>query len=94
MTDLQRREAEQTTPTGPVVWILSKGEMYEGGHIIGVFLDRHLARGAFTTEALTIQNVFSIDNAEQTDDGTIRVEGGCDWLELEPHHVVTAHEIA
>ncbi|MEV4975564.1 hypothetical protein [Streptomyces scopuliridis] len=93
MTDVQRRHTAQTTTGGPVVWILSKGEMYEGGTIVGVFLDRDLARGAFTTEAQTIQNTFSIDNIEQCDDGAIRVEGGCDWVDLVPHTVVTAHAI-
>jgi hypothetical protein len=74
----------------PTVWILSKGEMYEGGRILGVFLDRDLARGAFTVEAQTISNRFGIDEVQPGADGSIRLEGGCDWVDLVPHAVVTA----
>ena len=31
MTELARHEAQ---PTGPIAWILSKGEMHEGGYIV------------------------------------------------------------
>ena len=31
MTELARPDAQ---PTGPIAWILSKGEMHEGGYIV------------------------------------------------------------
>lgn len=78
---------------GPVVWILSEGEMHEGGTIIGVFLDRDLARGQFVTKAQQIHDRFSIDDIRKDDDGSIHVEGGCDWLSLEPYPVTTAAQL-
>lgn len=80
-------------PTGPVVWILSEGEMYEGGHIIGVYLDRDLARGALTDRAQRLHDRFTIRDARQDDDGAIHVEGGCDWISLVPHPVTTTREL-
>lgn len=77
----------------PTVWILSEGEMHEGGTIVGVYLDRDLARGALTERAQKLHERFTIDDAHQDDDGTIRIEGGCDWIALEPHPVVTALEL-
>ena len=82
--------ARQEQHTGPVVWILSTGEHHEGGHILGVYLDRELARGDFLTKAQDIARIFTIDDARQDDDGSIHVSAGCDWLSLEPHPVVTA----
>ncbi|TXS34755.1 hypothetical protein [Streptomyces sp. OR43] len=79
------------TASGPVVWILSKGEMYEGGTIRGVYLDRDLARGALTAAAQELP--FAIDDVRQDDDGAIHIEGGCDWISLKPHPVVTALEL-
>ncbi|WP_405699100.1 hypothetical protein OG209_05260 [Streptomyces sp. NBC_01383] len=81
------------TASGPVVWILSEGEMHEGGSIVGVYLDRDLARGALAVAAQRLHDRFTIDDARQEGDGSIHVEGGCDWIALEPHRVVTAHEL-
>lgn len=81
------------TATGPVVWILSEGEMHEGGTIVGVYLDRDLARGALAAKAQELNDRFTISDARQDDDGSIHVEGGCDWIALEPHPVVTALEL-
>ncbi|MFM9373234.1 hypothetical protein [Streptomyces sp. Da 82-17] len=77
----------------PVVWILSKGEMHEGGDIVGVYLDRDLARGAFVTEAQELHDRFSIGDAQHDNDGSLRLYGGCDWIALEPHPVVTAPQL-
>ncbi|MFG2540637.1 hypothetical protein ACGFU4_35905 [Streptomyces sp. NPDC048511] len=79
--------------TGPVVWILSEGEMHEGGSIVGVYLDRDLARGALAAAAQKLHDRFTIDDARQDDDGSIHIEGGCDWIALEPHPVVTSLEL-
>lgn len=76
------------------VWILSKGEMHEGGHVLGVYADRDLARGAFLTEAQEIDRTFGISSADQAADGALELIGGCDWVSLEPHDVITRNEIA
>lgn len=73
------------------VWTLMKGEMHEGGSIIGIYADRDLARGQFATEAQNMH--FGIDGARQDDDGSIHLEAGCDWLSLEPHDVINRAEI-
>lgn len=87
-------DLKQPTAAGPTVWILSNGELHEGGTIIGVYLDRELARGAFVKEAQALDARFGIDDARQEDDGALHLEGGCDWVALEPHPVVVAHELA
>lgn len=88
MTELQHHTAAQADTT-PTVWILSKGEMNEGGRILGVFLDRAFARDSFIAEAVEIDNRFGIDTVEPDPSGALRVEGGCDWVDLVPHSVVT-----
>jgi hypothetical protein len=90
---MQEIARKQEAVVGPVVWILSGGELSEGGTILGVFMDRDLARGALTDEAQKLHDRFTIRDARQEDDGSIHVEGGCDWLALEPHAVVTAREL-
>ncbi|MFE9855568.1 hypothetical protein [Streptomyces sp. NPDC005780] len=79
--------------SGPVVWILSEGEMHEGGNIVDVYLDRNLARGALTDRAQRLHDRFEISDVRQDDDGSVHVEGGCDWISLVPHVVVTAPEL-
>ena len=69
------------------------GEMHEGGEILGVFLDRDLARGAFVTAAQRIHQSFGIDDLRENEDGSVHLEGGCDWLSLDPHTVTTALEL-
>ncbi|WP_399559628.1 hypothetical protein OIA45_48680 (plasmid) [Streptomyces chartreusis] len=93
MADIELATAthQNTFPVGPVVWILSKGEMHEGGEILGVYADRDLARGEFTAQALSM--AFPIDDARQNDDGSIHLDAGCDWLALEPHPVTTRRQL-
>ncbi|WP_331756341.1 hypothetical protein OHA04_45505 (plasmid) [Streptomyces sp. NBC_01590] len=93
MTELQHQNANHTASDQPTVWILSTGEFGEGGSIHGVYLDRDLARGALATKAQELNDRFTISDARQEDDGSIHVEGGCDWIALEPHPVVTALEL-
>ncbi|MHC3450778.1 hypothetical protein [Streptomyces prasinus] len=90
---MQEIARKQEAAQGPVVWILSSGEMSEGGTILGVYMDRDLARGALVTEAQKLHDRFTISDARQEADGSIHVEGGCDWIALEPHAVVTAREL-
>jgi hypothetical protein len=94
MADIQhasQRNAQQ--PVGPIVWILMTGEMHEGGDILGVFIDRDLARGQFVTAAQRIHESFGIADLHEDEDGAIHLEGGCDWLSLEPRTVTTAAEL-
>ncbi|MDQ0809838.1 hypothetical protein QFZ63_001552 [Streptomyces sp. B3I7] len=90
---MQEIARKQEVGTGAVVWILSAGEMSEGGNILGVYMDRELARGALVAEAQKLHDRFTISDARQESDGSIHVEGGCDWIALEPHAVVTAREL-
>ncbi|MFB6881391.1 hypothetical protein ACFCY8_11200 [Streptomyces noursei] len=79
----------------PQVWILEQGEDYEGGHIVGVYLDRALAVGDFLDQARDIDDRFGIDAAEtgEASDGSFYAHGGCDWLQLRPHEVVTRRQL-
>lgn len=75
------------------IWILMKGELSEGGEVLDVFADRDVARGRFLTEALTIDRTFGIRDAHLEVDGSLRIEGGCDWLSLTPHDVITRNQL-
>lgn len=76
------------------VWILSTGENNEGGDVIGVYADRDLARGQLITEAHKIRDRFNeIRDLHEEADGSIHFSGGCDWLSLKPHQVVSRQEI-
>lgn len=89
MTDIQLAGLQAQQQDAPVVWILSKGELHEGGNIIDVYLDRELAHGDFVTHAKQIHDTFGIDDLRPADDGSIHLSGGFDWLALEPHPVRT-----
>lgn len=78
-------------PAGPTVWVLSAGEMHEGGTVLGVYATKDLAKGPFTQAALNIP--FAIDQAWQDDDGAVHAEGGCDWVSLEPHPLITRAQL-
>jgi hypothetical protein len=90
--DTERRRDKQAA-TGPVVWLLEMGEMHEGGAVLGVYLDRDLARGRFIAEAQDMGRTFGIASVDQAMDGGITVEAGCDWLSLTPHPVIVRNEI-
>ncbi|MFF9310000.1 hypothetical protein ACF1BS_03725 [Streptomyces sp. NPDC014748] len=77
----------QQRPTGPVVWILSQGEDHEGGTVLGVYASKEAAKGPFAEAARNIP--FDLDAAWQDDDGAVHAHGGCDWVSLKPHQVVT-----
>lgn len=90
-THLDTIHHQTTTPAGPTVWILSKGEDYEGGRILGVYATKEAAKGQFLEAATSIP--FDLDEAWQDDDGAVHVHGGCDWVSLEPHPVLSAPQI-
>jgi hypothetical protein len=91
MTDIQLAAHTQQQATGPVVWILSAGEDYEGGRVIGVYATKDLAQDDFLTAAKKIP--FGIDKAWKDDDEAVHVHGGCDWVSLEPHTVTTQRQL-
>jgi hypothetical protein len=72
---------------GPVVWVLSQGEDHEGGTVLGVFANKEIAKGPFMEAAQNIP--FDLDGAWQDETGAVRAHGGCDWVSLEPHQVIT-----
>ena len=92
VTDIQLAADTQHTQAGPTVWILSTGEDYEGGHVIGVYATKDLAQDDFLTAAKKIP--FEIDKAWKDDDEAVHVHGGCDWVSLEPHTVTTRPELS
>jgi len=92
MTHLEHAAHQKTEQQGPTVWILSKGEDYEGGHTIGVYASKDLAKGPFLEAAQSIP--FDLDDAWQDDDGAVHAHGGCDWVSLEPHPLITRGQIA
>lgn len=77
--------------TGPIVWVLSAGEDYEGGTVIGVYASKEAGKGPFIEAARKIP--FDLDKVWQDDDGAVNAHGGCDWVALEPHALVTAPQI-
>jgi hypothetical protein len=76
---------------GPIVWILSKGEFGEGGSVLGVYAVKDAAKGPFVEAARRIP--FDIDKAWQDEDGAVHAEGGCDWVALEPHSLITTTQL-
>jgi hypothetical protein len=83
-------QQHNTAAAGPVIWILSKGTLQEGGEIIDVYLDRHLALGDFLTHAAQVsQSNGKIYDPRTNDDGSLHLSGMSEWLALEPHTVRT-----
>lgn len=89
MQDIERRHE---TAAGPVVWVLSRGEDHEGGDVLGVFASKDAAKGPFAEAARSIP--FDLDQAWQDQDGAVHAHGGCDWVSLEPHQLVTQIQLA
>jgi hypothetical protein len=78
---------------GPVVWVLSKGEDHGGGDVLGVYADKNAAKGPFAEAAQSIP--FDLDSAWQDEaTGAVHAHGGCDWVSLEPHPLITQTQIA
>ncbi|MFF8100081.1 hypothetical protein ACF07S_09950 [Streptomyces sp. NPDC016640] len=73
--------------TGPVVWVLSKGEDHEGGDVLGVYASKSIAKGPFAEAACSIP--FDLDGAWQDETGAVHAHGGCDWVSLVPYPLVT-----
>ncbi|MEU2316609.1 hypothetical protein ACFY7X_13510 [Streptomyces althioticus] len=78
-------------PARPVVWVLSKGEDHEGGDVLGVYASKDIAKGPFAEAARSIP--FDLDGAWQDETGAVHAHGGCDWVSLVPHALVTQLEV-
>lgn len=76
---------------GPIVWVLSGGGDHEGGTVLGVYASKNAAKGPFAEAAHSIP--FDLDRAWQDQDGAVHAHGGCDWVSLEPHPLVTRTQI-
>lgn len=87
MTELSRHHQQ----TGPIVWVLSTGEDHEGGYVLGVYASKDAAKGPFVEAAKKIP--FELDKVWQDDDGAVNAHGGCDWVSLEPHPLITAAQL-
>ena len=84
--------AEAERATGPVVWVLSTGEDHEGGTVLGVYATREAGKGPFVEAARNIY--FDLDAAWQDEEsGAVHAHGGCDWVSLEPHPLITQTQL-
>jgi hypothetical protein len=81
----------ETVPASPIVWILSSGEDYEGGNVLGVYASKEAAKGPFVEAAHRIP--FNLDEVWQDDDGAVNAHGGCDWVALEPHPLISTPQL-
>lgn len=89
MAELARRNETQHRT---VVWVLSSGEDHEGGEVLGVYATKQAAKGPFAQAARSIP--FDLDAAWQDEEtGAVHAHGGCDWVSLEPHQVITRTQI-
>lgn len=88
MTELAHR---QQHTTGPVVWVLAQGEDHESGTVLGVYASKEIAKGPFLKAVLGIP--FEVDSAWQDDGGAVHAHGGCDWVSLEPHPLITTRQL-
>ena len=87
MTELARRQPH----TGPIVWVLSTGEDHEGGDVLGVYATKEIAKGPFAEAARNIP--FDLDGAWLDEDGAVHAHGGCDWVSLVPHQLVSREQL-
>lgn len=74
------------------VWILTKGELYQGGgDILGVYASKELAQNDFLKAVLAITS--AIGKIRTDDNGAMHAEGGSDFVSLEPHSVTVHTEL-
>lgn len=90
MTEIARRQPQST---GPIVWVLSTGEDHEGGDVLGVYATKEAAKGPFAEAARSIP--FDLDSAWQDEEsGAVHAHGGCDWVSLVPHPLISSAQLA
>lgn len=77
------------------VWIMMKGELGEGGRILGVYADKNLAFSDFAKETKELEDTWDgFDKMRPEADGAICISAGCDWLNLVPHDVKATAELS
>jgi hypothetical protein len=77
------------------VWILTAGEDHEGGQVDSVYADRDLAAGRFMEMAKELSERFGrgLDQPMVSDDGSLYIHSGCDWVSLDPHDLIEQNAI-
>jgi hypothetical protein len=83
--------AHRQQMTGPIVWVLSRGEDHEGGDVLGVYASKEAAKGPFAEAARSIP--FDLDSAWQDETGAVHAHGGCDWVSLVPHPLISTAQL-
>lgn len=74
-------------------WVLMKGELCEGGKLIGLYATRELARDDFLAEVKDATRLSEIRQVYQESEDDIEVEVGCDWIRLTLWEVKTTPEL-
>lgn len=67
------------------VWILTRGDYCDPTTVLGVYPTRERGADWFTRTAL--RDFPEINKLAKGDDGSLRLEGGADFLALDPHTV-------
>lgn len=77
------------------VWVLTEGEDHEGGQVDSVYAERDLAAGRFMEMAKELSERFraGLDKPMVSDDGSLYIHSGCDWVSLDPHELVEQKSI-
>lgn len=72
------------------VWILTAGEDHVGGQVDSVYAERDLAAGRFMEMAKDLSERFrkGLDQPMVSDDGSLYIHSGCDWVSLDPHDLI------
>jgi hypothetical protein len=85
---------ELAEPSEPSVWVLEKGDRYEGGGVIGIYTDRDLAKNDVVELATAMDALHrrvygtGVDVSVEAD-GTINIASKAEWLSLAPRALVT-----
>lgn len=89
------RPCEDQGFEGPVVWLLQRGELNEGGQVEGVYLSRDLAVDDFVDLVRDLANRFGLDEGGTGEEpnGAFYAQGGCDWISLAPFPVRTRRQL-
>lgn len=70
------------------VWVMERGEKYEGGRVVGIYATRDMARADVLDGMKDLARFRdAAGRAEVEADGSLYMESGCDWLTLTPYEV-------
>lgn len=70
------------------VWVMTKGEIGDGGNVLGVYTTKDAAFGDFMAAAQDMS--FALEDVHGDENGAVHVHAGCDFLSLEPHDLRSA----